>query len=83
MSADGPPVAKPMEHISELGYTNDDDGVWLSCTNCLMADRRISDWHEPWSVCLGFFPTIEDVVAAWAAHTATKAAPATSTKEDL
>lgn len=50
-------------HRSELGYTNSDDGVWLYCTSC-----RSGEYRLPWQINLGFFPTVDDVVAAWRAH---------------
>jgi hypothetical protein len=45
-----------VKHKSEVCYTNNDDGLWVYCTGCA------------WQANVGYFPTVEDIVAAWTAH---------------
>jgi hypothetical protein len=45
-------------HVSELSYTNSDDGVWLRCKPC------------KWRHNLGYFATVEHAQAVWQKHTA-------------
>lgn len=49
--------APATEHVSELGYTREDDGVWITCS-CR------------WEHNLGYSPTVEEAAGAWAAHLA-------------
>lgn len=43
------------EHVSEVGYTNDDDGVWLNCS-C------------GWGQNFGFFATVEKLYETFVEH---------------
>lgn len=52
------------EHIGEVVYTRDDDGIWLMCGGWLGSNGC------GWEKCLGFNVTPEDVATAWAGHLA-------------
>lgn len=45
-----------VEHVSELTYTNSDDGVWIKCKPCR------------WRHNLGYFSTVDSAYAAWQKH---------------
>lgn len=45
-----------VEHVSELTYTNNDDGVWITCKPCR------------WRHNLGYFSTVEQAYAVWQKH---------------